>query len=107
VAFRTAEVVASMDAVSPVAAPISIDGGMTRNGWFCQFLADALGREVVVSDEPELTALGTAMLAAEGMGRRIDRAATGTRLAPRPMPDDWAATFAAARDAVQRYGARG
>jgi glycerol kinase len=107
VAFRTAEVVAAMDAVSPVAAPISIDGGMTRNRWFCQFLADALGREVVVSDEPELTALGTAMLAAEGIGQRIHRAPSGTRLAARSMPADWAATFAAARDAVQRYGARG
>jgi glycerol kinase len=96
-----------MDAVSPVAAPISIDGGMTRNPWFCQFLADALGREVVVSDEPELTALGTAMLAAEGIGQRIDRKASGARLSPRPVPADWAATFAAARDAVQRYGARG
>jgi glycerol kinase len=106
VAFRTAEVVAAMDAVSPISAPISIDGGMTRNAWFCQFLADALGREVVVSDEPELTALGTAMLAAEGIGRRIERAPSGTRLSPRPTPADWAATFAAARDAVQRFGAR-
>jgi glycerol kinase len=104
VAFRTAEVVAAMEAVHPVVAPISVDGGMTRNAWFCQFLADTLGREIVVSDEPETTAIGTAMLAAEGAGLRIDRRATGRRIAPRPQPPGWRDRFAEARGLVQSFG---
>jgi glycerol kinase len=106
VAFRTAEVVAAMDAVLPIAAPVSIDGGMTRNRWFCQFLADALGREVRVSDEPELTALGTATLAAEGIGAVIAPPPGGARLSPRDVPPSWAETFTEARTAVQAFGAR-
>jgi glycerol kinase len=105
VALRTAEVVDAMEAVLPVAAPVSVDGGMTKNRWFCGFLADALGREIVVSEEPETTALGTAMLAAEGAGRRIRRRSGGTRIAPRPQPPEWRARFGEARALVQAYGA--
>ncbi len=107
IAFRTAEVVQSMDAIAPVASPVSIDGGLTRNGWFCQFLADCLGRAVVVSDEPELTAVGTAILAAEGAGTDLAPPGRGRVLEPRPIPGDWAETFAHARRLVQDYGARG
>ena len=58
VALRTAEVMAVIDAVQPVAAPVSIDGGMSANGYFVQFLADVLGRTVKVAAERELTAAG-------------------------------------------------
>jgi glycerol kinase len=94
-----------MEAVQPIAAPVSVDGGMTRNAWFCQFLADTLGREIVVSDEPETTALGTALLAAEGAGLRIDRRTTGRRLSPRPQPGAWRDRFAEARGLAQTFGA--
>jgi glycerol kinase len=104
VAFRTAEVVAAMEAVLPVGAPVSVDGGMTKNRWFCGFLADALRREIVVSEEPETTALGTAMLAAEGAGLRIAPGRRGARIAPRPQPPEWRARFAEARALVQAYG---
>jgi glycerol kinase len=104
VAFRTAEVVAAMEVVLPIGAPVSVDGGMTRNRWFCGFLADALGRDIVVSDEPETTALGTAMLAAEGAGLRIGRGRAGARIAPRPQPPEWRGRFAEARALVQAYG---
>jgi glycerol kinase len=104
VAFRTAEVVAAMEAVLPIGAPVSVDGGMTKNWWFCEFLADALGREIVVSEEPETTALGTAMLAAEVAGLGIARGRTGARIAPRPQPPEWHARFAEARALVQAYG---
>jgi glycerol kinase len=105
VAFRTAEVVAAMEAVLPIGAPVSVDGGMTKNRWFCGFLADALGREIVVSEEPETTALGTAMLAAEGAGLGIVQNRAGARIAPRPQPPEWRARFAEARALVQAYGA--
>lgn len=107
VAFRTAEVVASMDSIRPLGAPISVDGGMTRNAWFCQFLADTLGRDILVSGEAELTALGTAILAAEGAGLRIDHRPSGRGITPHTQPADWAGRFAEARAMVRRYGGTG
>lgn len=104
IAFRTVEVIGSMEAICPVSAPISIDGGMTRNPWFCQFLADALGRAVLVSDEAELTALGTAVLAAEGAGKAIHQERRGRLLEPRPQPEEWRSRFAHARRLAQDFG---
>lgn len=104
VAFRAAEVIASFEAHTPLTQPISIDGGMTRNPWFCQFLADTLGREVVISDEPELTALGTAELAALGAGQTFERKRAGKIISPRPQPAHWNETFALARGLVQEFG---
>ena len=106
VAFRTAEVVAAMEALGPVLSPISVDGGLTRNPWFCRFLADALGREILVSDEPETTAVGTALLAADGAGLALERPASGTVIRPEPQPAEWRERFALARRLVQDYGAQ-
>jgi glycerol kinase len=105
VAFRAAEVLGAIGAVRPLAGAVSIDGGMTRNPWFCQFLADTLQAEVIVSAEPETTALGTAVLAAEGAGLEIAARRDGRVIAPRPQPEAWAARFAEARRLVQAYGA--
>lgn len=63
IAFRAAEVVAAMGRVTPLAGTLSIDGGVSANPYFCQFLANVLGRRVVVQPFAELTALGTAQLA--------------------------------------------
>ena len=68
VALRTAEVVAALDRTVGPGPSISIDGGLSRNRYFCRFLADTLGRTVSVATMPELTALGTAELAALGAG---------------------------------------
>lgn len=63
IAFRAAEVVAAMGRVIPLAGTLSIDGGVSANPYFCQFLANVLGRRVMVQPLAELTALGTAQLA--------------------------------------------
>ena len=63
IAFRAAEVLEAMAELVPLGEGISIDGGMTVNPYFCQFLANTLGREVHVPGVHELTAFGTAMLA--------------------------------------------
>jgi glycerol kinase len=106
VAFRMAEVMEAMSLPRSAAAPVSIDGGMSRNPWFCQFLADVLGRAIRISDEPELTALGCAQLAARGAGEEIAWRPTGRILQPRPVPASWYETFRAARAAVQAFGGR-
>ncbi|MCA0922242.1 FGGY family carbohydrate kinase [Pseudooceanicola nanhaiensis] len=104
VAFRSAEVLESMGNAVPLSAPVSIDGGMSANPYFCQFLCDALGREIRLSDEAELTALGTAAMAAAGASLSLEAAPKGRLLHPRALPDGAMARFRAAREAVQAYG---
>ncbi|RLB72399.1 MAG: glycerol kinase [Deltaproteobacteria bacterium] len=64
IAFRAVEVIASMNQLTTIKDEISIDGGLASNPYFCQFLADTLSRQVVVPPSTELTAFGTAQLAA-------------------------------------------
>lgn len=104
VAFRTAEVIRAMDAEVPLSGILSIDGGMTRNPWFCQFLANALGKRLLVSREPELTALGTARLAAAGRGRAIESPLAGRIVEPETQPEHWFGTFVEARRLVSAFG---
>lgn len=68
VAFRVAEVVEAMSESVQSTEPLWVDGGMSKNPYFVQFLCDALARPVKVADVPELTGIGTAQLAAEGAG---------------------------------------
>ncbi|MDG1116832.1 MAG: FGGY family carbohydrate kinase [Flavimaricola sp.] len=104
IAYRAAEVLAAMEQIRPLDGPVSIDGGMTANGYFCQFLTDCLGREVRVSDEAELTAAGTGALAAVGAGLPMPLKGDGALLTPQNQPADWKPRFQAAREAVQRFG---
>ena len=87
VALRTGEVLAEMAALVAPRGALSVDGGLTRNGYFCRFLADVVGRPVQVSADGELTALGAAQLAAEALGRPVaavgeTRVVEGHGLAP-------------------------
>ena len=107
VAFRATEVMSSIAATTAISEPVSIDGGMSRNPWFCQFLCDVLGRPLMISDEPELTALGCAQLAAVGAGFSLERAPAGHLLTPRLVDPGWFETFAKARDAIRAFGANG
>lgn len=68
VAFQTAELLEAMakDGVAP--QRLRVDGGMARNDWLLQFMADILGIEVVRPKNTETTALGAAILAAVGVG---------------------------------------
>ena len=105
IAFRMAEVMTRMQDAITLNAPISIDGGMSANPWFCSFLSAALGRSVRVSEEPELTAVGAAALAAHGAGEMLEPPGRGRLITQEPLPAEWHARFAAARAAVQSYGA--
>jgi glycerol kinase len=104
VAVRTGEVPDAIGALQPVAGPVSIDGGMTRSARFCAVLADTTGRPLTVSDQPELTALGMADLAAAGAGISPGHRRGGRTVAPRSQPPEWAARFAVARRKVRDNG---
>ncbi|MFT3673192.1 FGGY family carbohydrate kinase [Aestuariivirga sp.] len=68
IALRAAEVMQAMAGMLPLAATISIDGGLANNPYFAGFLANALNRTVTVASSTELTALGTARMAMRGLG---------------------------------------
>ncbi len=69
-AYQSAEVAEAMTAGDGGSglATLRVDGGMARNDWFLQFLADTLGAQVVRPKNTETTALGAAILAAVGVG---------------------------------------
>jgi glycerol kinase len=84
VALRAAEIMRAIGGLLPLADTVSIDGGLSRNGYFCRFLTRALGREVRVF-EGEAAALGAALMAAEGLGRaQAAPHADGRRYSPGP-----------------------
>jgi glycerol kinase len=90
-AYQTADVLAAM----PPLESLRVDGGMTRNRWFVQFLADVLGIPVETAREPEQTALGAALL---GLGKR-QPSPVGERFEP---ARDVSELYAGWRDAVDR-----
>ena len=96
VALRAAEVIARMGPV----ARLSMDGGLTRSAYLCQFLADVTGAEIVLPGTEELTALGAAQLAALGLGGTLPSPAPRAVVTPRPC--DRAARLARFSDAVSR-----
>ncbi len=107
IALRMAEVIDAMGATVATARPLSIDGGLTRNSYFCQVLADVLGRPVQVSDQPDLTAVGIAQLAGEAAGLTIPEPRPGRKINPLPVDPLVKKRFHAAVQATRTYGAHG
>jgi len=68
-------------------AGLTVDGGATRNDFLLQLLADLLDRPVVRRADPELSALGVAMMAARGLGAVTDTVETNRDVTFRPAID--------------------
>ena len=98
IAFRASEVIEAMARLTPMGNTVSIDGGVSANPYFCQFLADALGRRVTIPGFAELTAIGTAQLAGARAVREQDPGTT-RKYSPERDLSDQRARFA---DAVSR-----
>jgi glycerol kinase len=90
-AYQAADVLAAM----PPLASLRVDGGMTRNRWLMQFLADVLAVPVETAREAEQTALGAALL---GLGERRPSPA-GERFEP---GDDVSALYAGWQAAIRK-----
>lgn len=99
IAFRAAEVIAAMNEYVEITDEISIDGGVSTNPYFCQFLADVLQLQVVVQSSAELTALGTARLAAGNSGFENVEKNTSLRYKPETDRKDYLHKF---KNAVNR-----
>jgi glycerol kinase len=107
-AFQTVELLEAMakDGVAP--QRLRVDGGMSRNDWLLQFMADVLDIEVVRPKNVETTVLGAAILAAVGAGEfsSLEEAASVWKLdrkfAPAMAANERASRVAAWKEAVAR-----
>lgn len=107
IALRAAEVVGALARQLPLSPRLSIDGGVARNRYFAQFLADVLERDVSVHGDDEITAHGCAALAARGLGAELPPPQGAVReYAPRldaATAQAWRERFAAAVDRSARW----
>lgn len=71
VALRAGEVINIMNEYVSINGAILIDGGMSKNLYFMQFLADVLEREIRPAKLNEITSYGVALLLAEYRGIKI------------------------------------
>ncbi len=101
IALSAADVITAIDAHVPIGGSIGIDGGLARSRYFAQFLADMIGRKVIVSDFDERTAFGTAKLAARGAGIALPDPSAASRVFT-PRVADCSATRRRFHDAVSR-----
>ncbi len=99
IALRTAQVMDAMAEEIPLRPMLSIDGGLSANDYFCQFLADVLERHVHVQANPELTALGMASMALKACGEDLKRPREGKSYRPQAHREAARTRFA---DAVKR-----
>lgn len=68
IALRSAQVILAMDKLSPLGDTISIDGGLSKNSYFKQFLSNILNKQLISPANSEVTAIGTALLSRKGFG---------------------------------------
>ncbi|TCL06728.1 FGGY-family carbohydrate kinase [Sodalis ligni] len=68
IAVRSAEVINAMDKVQPIGDSITVDGGLSSNRYFKQFLSDLIQKHIVSPVNREMTAQGVALLAQKGLG---------------------------------------
>lgn len=86
IAQQVADVFEAMEA--DLRAPLdrlSADGGASRNDALMQFQADIIGRPVDRGDRAEVSAIGAAMMAAQGMGRTLTPATAAKTFTPQPI----------------------
>lgn len=104
VALRTAEVLGAMDALHPFQGPVSVDGGLSRNGYFVQFLSEVGGHDLFLPEETEQTAAGLARMAAEAVGLDLPDPRPGRHVkASHRHSEDRTRRFQSARNAVEDY----
>lgn len=68
IALRAAQVLDAISTLTGKHQRLSVDGGLTNNPYFCQFLADVTQCEFVVPASPDITSLGTGRFALLGSG---------------------------------------
>jgi glycerol kinase len=83
IALRAVQVLRACAAAAGGLTRVSIDGGVSRNDYFAQFLAEAVGRPVFVAPTPDLTAYGVALLCQATIGAPALALPAWKRIEPR------------------------
>lgn len=80
IAFRTAQLFRTISRLSGECRRLSVDGGLTNNPYFCQFLTDVIQCEITIPSSPDITALGTGYLSliGSGMAKSVSELPFGT-----------------------------
>lgn len=68
IVLRTAQLLDAISNLIDYQRHLSVDGGLTQNSYFCQFLADVVQREIRIPASPDITPFGTGRLAIIGSG---------------------------------------
>ncbi len=68
VAYQTKDLLSAFNKDYGLPNNIKVDGGMTKNSWFLQFLADIIRQDIYKPQDVESTVKGAGMLAALGAG---------------------------------------
>ena len=104
VGFQTADLLAAVAADGMAGTELRVDGGMAVNDWFCQFLADVSGMDVVRPASIETTVRGAGLLAAVGAGlyRDIRAGSRAWTAPPTTAGGEPARRFTPTVDAEQR-----
>lgn len=103
IAFQVADVLRAMEL--DIGAPLSqlrADGGASRNEFLMQFQADVLDRPVVTSEAPEVSALGAAALAWQGLGIAMKPVPCAQTFVPKMTPAERQSHLAAWDAAIGR-----
>jgi glycerol kinase len=68
IALRTSQLLDAIDSLTDSRRRLSVDGGLTHNSYFSQFLADVTQNEIVIPASPDITTYGTGRFALIGSG---------------------------------------
>ena len=108
VVYQTADLLTAMKADGAPIETLQIDGGMVNNAWFCQYLADVIGLDVMRPLQTETTAFGAALLAGIQLAWYRDLAALPSLVRaeswfrPKMSSDQRALVLAGWQQAIQR-----
>lgn len=102
IAVRSAQVINAMDQVQPIGDSITVDGGLSSNRYFKQFLADLVQKHIVSPGHLEMTAQGVALLAQKGLGNHDAFKTSGHQEVITPRRDDLQPLYTRYLDIISR-----
>ncbi|HGY4723490.1 TPA: FGGY family carbohydrate kinase [Citrobacter amalonaticus] len=102
IAMRSAEVINSMDKVRPTGDTVSVDGGLSSNIYFKEFLATLIQKKIISPTNREMTAQGVAQLARKGLGNTHPMKVKSRHTVIEPGKKDFSDYFNKYKDIISR-----
>ena len=91
-----------MDKVKPIGETISIDGGLSSNIYFKEFLATLIQKRIISPTNREITAQGVALLARKGLGLNYPMKVRNQNTITEPGKRDLSPYFEKYKDIISR-----